>query len=184
VIRWSGLVGAALCVSVAGCGVAESGASKLDERIVDGSRRLLAAGNRFGAALKPFLAGEPGDPAQVGRAHAAMAEEVRELQRGLSDLAPRSPGAAEYIDQYTGFLTLQRELVDGPYAEITQILNGAAVPSPAAIANVRAIIREAATRERYMLEGLRDVRARFRAGVVPPAASSEQPTRGRSVGLG
>ncbi len=179
------MVGLALCVSVVGCGFAEPSASKFDERIADGSQRLLAVGGRFGAALKPFLTGEDGDPALVGRAHAAMAEEVRQLQRGLSDLAQNSPpGAAKYLDQYADFLALQRELVEGPYAEIMEILKSAAAPSPDAVATVRTIIREAAIREQYLLEGLREAQARFRADVGPSAAKSAEPTNGRSVGFG
>jgi hypothetical protein len=159
----SALVACALGASLAACSLQTSRAERLDEHITEGTRRLRAVGTEFGAALRPFLSGDPGDRAALRDAHASMALEVRRLQDELSAVAlPALEGAAEYAAEYERFLELQREFVEGPYAELVTRLSEAAAASPDAAASAGALVREVAAREQRALEALREARARLR----------------------
>lgn len=157
------LLACALGAALAACSLQSSRAERLDEHITEGTRRLRAVGAEFGAALRPFLAGEPGDRAALRDAHASMALEVRRLQDELSaEALPALEGAAEYVAEYQRFLELQREFVEGPYAELVTRMSEAATASPDAVTSAGVLVHEVAAREREALEALREARARLR----------------------
>jgi len=161
------VLGCAFGAVLLGCGVQESQARRLDEQISEGARRLRAVGTEFGSTLRPFLVGEVGDSEALRAAHTAMAAEVNQLRAELGAATEALPlsGAEDYVSEYARFLELQREFVEGPYAELVELLNTASAPSPDAVAAAGATVRDVASRETRALEDLRDARARFRLAV-------------------
>ena len=153
-----------LCALLGSC-AQDDASTQFNDKIMEGSRRLVEVGSGFGSVLHPFLEGGRGDAATLRLAHATMVAELKLLELEMRDFeVPEGPGAREYLEEYGRFLGLQQAFLSGPYGEIMQIVDGPEPPSTETVARVGVIIDQAASREEVHLEALRKAQARFLAG--------------------